>query len=168
MSAPKSRQHVFRTEFHSSPAPGTSERSARLSSAPALGCVAESPIRWASLRSPGFRLRLKSVTQCRTLREVPPPGSYRLRRHFPRLCNFPTRVRHPYRARSLRDSRSNVLSIRPPPKAPHLQDPTLHPRKGAANPQLRIVYLQSFARGLRSLFARSPPLSQAPSTSWLS
>lgn len=30
------------------------------------------------------------------------PGSYRLRRHFPRHCDVSTRVRHPYRLRFLR------------------------------------------------------------------
>ena len=41
--------------------------------------------------------------KCRNFRTAPPPGSYRLRRHFPRFCNGSTRVRHPYRVRFLRD-----------------------------------------------------------------
>ncbi len=48
--------------------------------------------------------------KCRIFRAVPRPGSYRLRRHFPRLCNCSTRVRHPYRARSLRNRNLRVQS----------------------------------------------------------
>lgn len=53
----------------------------------------------------------QSVTQCRTLQEVPPSGSYRLRRHFPRLCNSSTRVRHPYRPSFLRPRKNEKLKI---------------------------------------------------------
>lgn len=48
--------------------------------------------------------------KCRIFRAVPRPGSYRLRRHFPRLCNCSTRVRHPYRARSLRSGNLRLQS----------------------------------------------------------
>lgn len=48
--------------------------------------------------------------KCRIFRAVPRTGSYRLRRHFPRLCNCSTRVRHPYRARSLRSGNLRLQS----------------------------------------------------------
>lgn len=56
--------------------------------------------------------RRKSIPKCRVSQKVPPPGSYRLRRHFPRLCNLLTQVRHPYRARSLRDERLAIRCLR--------------------------------------------------------
>ena len=56
----------------------------------------------ASSMRPGFPAEQEFRNKCPILQEVPPPGSYRLRRHFPRHCNFSTRVRHPYRPLFLR------------------------------------------------------------------
>ncbi len=51
--------------------------------------------------------RLREIrNKCPLFREVPQPGSYRLRRHFPRLCNFSTRAGHPYRPSILRRSKN--------------------------------------------------------------
>lgn len=47
--------------------------------------------------------RGKSASKYLAFQEVPPPGSYRLRRHFPRPCNSPTQARHPYRVRFFPD-----------------------------------------------------------------
>ncbi len=78
--------------------------------------------------------------KCRIFRAVPRPGSYRLRRHFPRLCNCSTRVRHPYRARSLRSGnlrlQSEVHTYEPPvirsTGLVTLPDPTLAVREATA------------------------------------
>lgn len=78
--------------------------------------------------------------KCRIFRAVPWPGSYRLRRHFPRLCNCSTRVRHPYRARSLRNGnlrlQSEVHTYEPPVLRSTglvtLPDPTLAVREATA------------------------------------
>lgn len=78
--------------------------------------------------------------KCRIFRAVPRPGSYRLRRHFPRLCNCPTRVRHPYRARSLRNRNLRLQSEVHTYESPiirstglvTLPDPTLAVREATA------------------------------------
>ena len=67
----------------------------------------------ASSMRPGFPAEQEFRNKCPILQEVPPPGSYRLRRHFPRHCNFSTRVRHPYRPLFLRLTSGN----RSPPSA---------------------------------------------------
>ena len=55
--------------------------------------------------------RLREIrNKCPLFREVPQPGSYRLRRHFPRLCNLSTRAGHPYRPSILRRSGNGAPS----------------------------------------------------------
>ena len=87
--------------------------------------------------------RRKSIPKCRSPQEVPPSGSYRLRRHFPRLCNLSTRARHSYRVRSLRDGRSAIRDTEPANHEPALSqgstpsrsDPP--PPKGRGKPAVR-------------------------------
>ena len=85
--------------------------------------------------------------KCRIFRAVPRPGSYRLRRHFPRLCNCSTRVRHPYRARSLRSGnlrlQSEVHTYEPSvirsTGLVTLPDPTLAVREATAGDRKSVV-----------------------------
>ena len=72
------------------------------------------------------------------------PGSYRLRRHFPRYCDVTTRVRHPYQLRILLADTRHLQDLRPKtpfiaPQARTLRTTELHHARSGPPPPAPVL-----------------------------